>query len=267
MMKVDLHDKVALVTGAARGIGKAIALLFARNGAHVAVNDIDESEGAKTSEEIEAMGRRSVLFAADVAEASEVEKMVEQVINTFGRIDILVNNAGIIVGQEGRVPIHQYRDGDWHRVVTTDLDAVFLCSRAVSRHMVEARSGKIINIGSTAGLVPLRLQSAYVAAKAGVLNLTRSMALELAPYNINVNAIAPGSTLTEATKALFYSDEAEQKERARSLLSHIPLGRPAMPEDIAYAALFLASGEAGYITGSTVVVDGGWTAGGYARDW
>jgi len=267
MMKVNLQNKVALVTGAARGIGKAIAVLFARNGADVAVNDIDESEGGKTSGEIEAMGRKSALFVADVADASEVEKMVGQAINTFGRIDILVNNAGIMVAQEGRVPIHQYKDGDWHRVMTTDLDGVFLCSRAVSRHMVEARTGKIINIGSTAGLVPLRLQSGYVAAKAGVLNLTRSMALELAPYNINVNAIAPGSTLTEVTKALFYSDEAEQKERARSLLSHIPLGRPAMPEDIAYAALFLASEEAGYITGSTMVVDGGWTAGGYARDW
>ena len=267
MMKVDLHDKVALVTGAARGIGKAIAVLFARNGANVVVNDIDRLEGEKTSREIEAMGRQSPLVVADVSDGLQVEQMVEQVVHTFGRVDILVNNAGIMVAQEGRVPIHQCKDEDWHRVVTTDLDGVFLCSRAVSRHMVEARSGKIINIGSTAGLVPLRLQSGYVAAKAGVLGLTRSMALELAPYNINVNAIAPGSTLTEVTKALFYSDKAEHKERARSLLSHIPLGRPATPEDIAYAALFLASEEAGYITGSTMVVDGGWTAGGYARDW
>ena len=266
MMKVELNGNVSLVTGAGNGIGKAIALLFARNGADVIVNDIDEAGAQGTCDEIVATGRRSAVAIADVGERSQVEQMVRQAIEAFGRIDVLVNNAGINVSK-GRVPIHQYQDDDWRGVMSTDLDGVFLCSRAVAVHMVSAGKGRIINIGSVAGLVPLRLQSAYVAAKAGVLNLTRSMALELAPHNITVNAIAPGSTLTEGTKALFYSEEAEYQQRANSLLSHIPLGRPGTPEDIAHAALFLASEGANYVTGSILVVDGGWTAGGYVRDW
>ena len=267
MMKVDLQGKVALVTGAARGIGKSIALLLASNGADIVLNDIDKVELKKAAEEIEATGRRCATFVADIGDASQVRQMVEQVINTYGRIDILVNNAGINLLKEGRAPIHQYDDDNWHRVLRTDLDGVYLCSRAVTPHMVEAKRGKVINIASIAGLVPLRLQSAFVAAKAGMLNLTRSMALELAPHNINVNAVAPGSTLTEGTKSLFYSDDAEYQEQAKSLLSHIPMGRPATTDDIAYAVLFLASEEAGYITGTTLVVDGGWTAGGYVRDF
>lgn len=267
MMRVDLDGKVAMVTGAARGIGKSIALVFASNGADLALNDIDGSELEKTAEEVRALGRRVETCVADIGDEAHVGRMAEQFIGSFGRIDILVNNAGINLPRSGRAPIHEYDFDNWRKVLRTDLDGTYLVSRAITPHMVKARKGRVINIASIAGLVPLRLQSAFVSAKAGVVNLTRSMALELAPHNVSVNAVAPGSTLTEGTRSLFYSNEAEYREQARSLLAHIPMGRPATTEDIAYAVLFLASDEAGYITGTTLVVDGGWTAGGYVRDF
>jgi len=266
-MRIDLAGRVALVTGAARGIGKAIATVLAQNGAHLALNDIDADELEKTADEIRSAGARVQTFVADVGNSQEVRRMVEDVTKHFKNIDILINNAGINLPRSGRAPIHEYDDDNWRKVLTTDLDGVYFCSRAVTPHMVAAGKGKVVNIASVAGLVPLRLQSAFVAAKAGMLNLTRSMAIELGEHNVNVNAIAPGSTLTEGTESLFYSEEAEYREQANRLLAHIPMGRPASVEDIAHAALFLCSDEAGYITGSTLVVDGGWTAGGYARDF
>ena len=267
MMRVDLEGQVALVTGAARGIGEAMATVFARNGASLALNDIDAEELEKTTEEIRNTGAHAEAFVADVSDSQQVNSMTREVLRHFSNIDILVNNAGINLPRSGRAPIHEYDDDNWRRVLKTDLDGVYFCSRAVTPHMVARRKGKVVNITSVAGIVPLRLQSAFVAAKAGMLNLTRSMAIELAEHNINVNAIAPGSTLTEGTKSLFYSEDAEYQEQAKRLLAHIPMGRPASVEDIAYAALYLCSEEAGYVTGATLVVDGGWTAGGYARDF
>jgi len=267
MMKVELSGRVALVTGAARGIGKSIATVLAQNGADLALNDINGAELEQTAKGLAATGRNVAPFVADIGDAAQVRQMAEGVIKRFGRVDILVNNAGINLPREGRQPIHQYHDENWHKVLRTDLDGTYLVSRAITPHMVAAKKGKVVNIASVAGLVPLRLQTAFVSAKAGVVNLTRSMALELAPHNVNVNCIAPGSTLTEGTKQLFYSDKAEYQEQAKSLLAHIPMGRPATTDEIAYAVLFLVSDEAGYITGVTLVVDGGWTAGGYARDF
>jgi len=262
-MRVDLEGRVAIVTGSGRGIGRAIALSFAENGANVVVNCYTRvSEGMDVATEIEELGRKSLFVKANVTDSEQVNEMMRQAIKTFGRIDILANNAGINVLIEGRVPIHDFSEADWDRIIDVDLKGVFLCSKAAAQQMIKQGGGKIINISSVAGIVPLRNQSAYVAAKAGVINLTRAMALELAPHGINVNAIAPGSTLTEATKVLFYSDP----EKAEKTLSHIPLKRPAEPKDIANAALFLASEDANYITGSVLVVDGGWLAG-YARDW
>jgi NAD(P)-dependent dehydrogenase (short-subunit alcohol dehydrogenase family) len=155
---------------------------------------------------------------------------------------------------------------DWRRILDVDLTGVFVMSQAVVPVMLQNPGGRIVNISSIAGLVPLRLQSAFVAAKAGVVNLTRSMALELGPMGILVNAVAPGSTLTRGTEALFYGSDGVYTEKAASLLSHIPLGRPGAPEEIAHAVLFLAAPESSYINGAILTVDGGWTAG-YTRDW
>jgi len=200
-----------------------------------------------------------------VTDASGMERITAEVVERLGTIDILVNNAGINTRRD-RVPIHEYALEDWHRLMDVDLNGVFYTSRAVVPVMIRNGGGRIVNISSIAGLVPLRLQSAYVAAKAGVANLTRSMALELGPQGILVNAVAPGSTLTRGTEALFYGPDGAYTENAASLLSHIPLGRPGRPEEMAHAVLFLVAPEASYVNGHVLTVDGGWTAG-YTRDW
>jgi NAD(P)-dependent dehydrogenase (short-subunit alcohol dehydrogenase family) len=261
-MKVDLAGRVALVTGAGQGIGQAIAYAFVENGAVVAVNDLNPA-GEQTVAEIQRRGGKAKFFLGDVGDAQSVNAMVAAVERELGAIDILVNNAGVNLGKE-RHPDHEFLDADWHRIVRVDLDGVFYCSRAVSAGMVKRRKGVIINIGSVIGIIPIRLQCAYAAAKAGVQQFTRSQALEVGQYGVRVNAIAPGSTLTEGTRQLFYNPASQ--EVAQSLLSHIPLGRPGETEDIAQAALYLASDDAKYVTGHVLVVDGGWTAG-FAREW
>lgn len=260
-MKVDLADRIALVTGAASGIGRSIALAFAQNGARIAVNDI--KPGERTCEEIRELGGQATFFPADVSDADAVNDMIAKVEREMGPIDVLVNNAGVNVGRN-RVPTHEFPDEEWHRIIRVDLDGVFYCSRAISAVMIKRRRGAIINIGSVFGVVPARLQCAFTAAKAGVLNFTKSHALEVGQYGVRVNGIAPGSILTEGTRTLFYNPESKQK--ADSLISHIPLGRPGETDDVAAAALYLASDDAKYVTGHVLVVDGGWTAG-FARDW
>ena len=262
-MKVDLSGKVALVTGAGNGIGKAIATALAANGAAVMVNDL-QGRGGSTVEEIRAAGGTAAFAAADVSNRDQVHELVARTEREFGRVDILVNNAGINTAGERRRNIHEYDDGEWRRVMSVDLDGVYHCCRAASPGMVLRRGGNIINIASVMGVVPIRLQDAYAAAKAAVIHFTRSIALELAPYGIRANAIAPGSILTDGTRALFYNPEKQQM--AESLLSHIPLARPGTPEEIASAAVFLASPDSSYMTGTVMVVDGGWTAG-FAREW
>jgi 3-oxoacyl-[acyl-carrier protein] reductase len=264
-MKVDLAGQVAIVTGGAAGIGRAIVSVLAENGARVVVVDIDADRALRTSEEISAGGACCFEIVADVSDSAQVARAAEEVLRRFGRIDILINNAGINTRRD-RLPIHEYKLEDWQRILDVDLTGVFVASRAVVPPMLQNKRGRIVNISSVAGLVPLRLQSAFVAAKAGVVNLTRSMAIELGPQGILVNAVAPGSTLTAGTEALFYGPEGAYTENAASLLSHIPLGRPARPQEIAYAVLFLVAPEASYVNGATLTVDGGWTAG-YARDW
>jgi len=263
-MKVNLNDKVALVTGAARGIGKSIADCFAANGARVLYADIDLANA-------EASARQQTKCQAiemDVTSGEQVESVIDDVIHGFGGLDIVVNNAGVNT-VDHRVPIDQFPREEWDRILNVDLTGVYLVSRAASRVMVASRgrgSGRIINITSIAGLVPLRLQCAFVAAKAGVVNLTRAMALELGPRGVLVNAIAPGSTLTDGTRKLFYGEDGRFKESVQQLLDHIPLGRPAQPEEIAHAALFFAAPESSYINGHVLTVDGGWTAG-YLREF
>jgi 3-oxoacyl-[acyl-carrier protein] reductase len=264
-MKVDLEGRVALITGARQGIGRAIALAFAENGATVAVNDINP-EGEEVADEIRRLGGRAKFYLADVGDVQAVNEMVAAVTTDWDAIDILINNAAVYVmgDHADRLPIHQYLDSDWRRILRVDLDGVFYCSRAVSVRFVEQRRGVIINLGSVVGIVPLRMQCAYDVSKAAVLNLTRCHALEVGRYGIRVNAIAPGSTVTDATRQLFYKPAAQKL--TESLMSHIPLGRPGTVEDIASAALFLASDHAKYVTGQVLVIDGGWTAG-YMHEW
>jgi 3-oxoacyl-[acyl-carrier protein] reductase len=261
-MKVDLSGRRALVTGAGDGIGRAIAIALAENGATVAVNDIDQS-GEETMRQIQQRGGQAKFYRADVSDVFAVNGMVGAIEEELGELEILVNNAGISI-LKGRLPIHEQPDSHWGKILKVDLDGVFYCSRAASANMVKRRRGVIINIGSIAGIVPLRLQSAYASAKAAVLNFTRCHALEVGSYGIRVNAIAPGSIMTRVTKQVIYNPDA--KHLVDNLLSHIPLGRAGEPDDIANAALYLASDEANYVTGHVLVVDGGWTAG-FTRDW
>jgi 3-oxoacyl-[acyl-carrier protein] reductase len=260
-MKVDLRDRVALVTGAARGIGKAIADTLAANEARVIYSDIDLA-GAKQSAS-EAPGAKAMEM--DVCHESQVQDVTAAIMREYGRLDILVNNAGVNTAQH-RVPIDQFPREEWDRIVQVDLTGLYLVSKAVARVMRTQRWGRIVNIASVVGLVPLRLQCAFVAAKAGVVNLTRSMALELGCDGITVNAVAPGSILTEGTKKLFYGEEGMFRDAVQQMLAHIPLGRPGTTEEVAQAVLFLAAPEASYVNGAVLTVDGGWTAG-YAREF
>ncbi len=260
-MKCDLKGKVSLVTGAARGIGQAIAERLAANGSRVIYTDLDPAA-------TEAAAARSIGAKAlrmDVTRADEIGAVIGQVVAEFGRIDILVNNAGVNTLAH-RVTIDEFPRQEWDRLLSVDLTGVYEVSRIVARVMRGQGAGRIINIASIVGLVPLRLQCAFVAAKAGVVNLTRAMALELGPFGILVNGIAPGSTLTEGTKQLFYGEGGRFHENVQRMLDHVPLGRPATTDEIAVTALFLADPENSYMNGHILTVDGGWTAG-YARDF
>jgi NAD(P)-dependent dehydrogenase (short-subunit alcohol dehydrogenase family) len=261
-LKVELNNKTALVTGAGRGIGRSIADGLARNGATVIYTDIDEPAAAESAGRFD----NAHAMRMDVTAEPEVREVIHQTVANFGRLDILVNNAGVNT-LDHRVTIDEFPREEWDRIIEVDLNGLYEVSRAGARVMKEQGAGRIINISSIAGLVALRLQSAFVAAKAAVVNLTKAMALELADHGILVNAIAPGSTLTDGTKDLFYGEDGRFKEAAQRLLEHIPLGRPAEVEEIAQAALFLADPDNSYMTGQVLVVDGGWTAGGYVRDF
>lgn len=261
-MKVNLANKVALVTGGARGIGLATAVALAENGARVIVSDLDR-EAAQT---LAAQIPGASALRMDVADQSEVEAGFAWVASEYRHIDILVNNAGLNTLNH-RVTIDQFPPDEWDRIMEVDLRGLFLVSRSATALMLQNGGGRVVNVASVLGLVPARLQCAFTAAKAGVINLTRAMAIELAPRNVLVNCVAPGSTLTKMTEELFYSKDATMKGRADRLISHVPLARVGRPEEIAHAILFLVSPESSYITGQTLCVDGGWSAGGFMRDF
>jgi len=259
-LRSNLTGQVALVTGAARGIGEAIARRFAANGAIVYFTDVDEPAVRQTAQS--AHGRSLVL---DVTQPEQISAALREIERRDGRLDIVVNNAGVNTLRH-RVTIDEFPREEWDRILAVDLTGLYEVSRAAAAVMRRQGRGRIINIASIAGLVPLRLQCAFTAAKAAVVNLTRAMAIELGQYGILVNAIAPGSTLTDGTRQLFYGPDGKFSDRAQRMLDHVPLGRPATVDEIAVAALFLADPDNTYMTGHVLTVDGGWTAG-YHRDF
>ena len=241
---MDLTDRVAIVTGSARGIGRAIALKLAEVGATVVVSDIAEAE--PVAAEIKAFKRQSLAIIADMSSSPDVAKLAETTISTYGRIDILVNNAGITRDQL----LLRMSDDDWDKVLNVDLKSAFLCTRAVLRQMMKQRWGRIISISSVAGVVGNAGQANYAAAKAGIIGLTRTIAKEVGSRGITANAIAPGFIDTAMTQKL---EETQRQE----IKKHIPLGYFGSPSDVAEAVAFLASEEARYITGQVLGVDGG----------
>jgi len=246
-----LKNKVAIVTGGGQGIGRAIALRFAREGADVVVAGRTLEKVEVTAKDIEEIGSRSLALKADVSVASDVARMVKAAVDKFGRIDILVNNAGIVIRKNFFDYPEEYTEEDWNKTMDINLKGVFLCCKEVVPVMLKQRKGKIVNISSMSGLSGDR-GGAYGPSKAGVINLTASMALELAPYKINVNVICPGAIETPMS-----APATATPEKTERMLRCIPYGRIGQPEDIASAALFLASDESDYMVGSVVIVDGG----------
>lgn len=260
-MNVDLKGQVALVTGAAGGIGQSIASTLAANGARVVYADIN----LEAARQCAARTPGAIALRMDVTNEAEVEAVMAETLKQCGRLDILVNNAGVNT-MAHRVNIDQFPTEEWDRILRVDLTGLFLVSKAGVKLMLPRKSGRIINISSVLGIVPARLQSPFVAAKAGVVNLTRSMALELGSQGILVNCIAPGSILTEGTKKLFYGTDGKFSDRVQAMLAHVPLGRPGSCEEIAHVTLFLSAPESSYINGAVIPVDGGWLAG-YIREF
>lgn len=246
-----LKGKVAIVTGAAQGIGKAIAIGYAGYGADVALVDINEEKLQKVKGEVEAQGRRGLTLKVDLASLDEINNMVETVVQQMGRIDILANIAGVNVHK----PADEMTEQDWDFVQNINLKALFFCCQTVGRIMSKQGNGRIINMSSTFGIVGFGGRTAYASSKAGVSSLTKTLALEWAEKGINVNAIAPGPVWTEARDELFSNPEFHEH-----LLTKLAIKRTAKPAEIAGTAIYLASEASDYVTGETILVDGGYCA-------
>lgn len=249
-MSQGLNGKIGIVTGGGRGIGEAISMQLAQEGAKVVVADIVFEAAKKVVSKITEKAHEAFAIQVDVSKSEEVRSMVKETISKFGRIDILVNNAGVIK----RTPCLDISEEEWDWVLNINSKGVFLCSQMVAREMIKVgRKGKIVNISSINAEVASANMVHYCASKGGVYMLTRSMALELAPYGINVNAIAPGPVKTELTKERF-----EDPKQLEWLLGNVPLGRVGQPSEIANAVIFLSGPCSDFITGHMLVVDGGW---------
>jgi len=254
---VNIHDlslkgKVAIVTGGRHGIGRAIALAFAEAGADIVVCDLVEDGKLETvAGEVESLGRRCLAVRTDVTRKSDVDNLVSSVMNEFSVIDILVNNAGVCI----RERLLDHSEEDWDTVIDTNLKGCYLCSQAVGKRMVDQKKGNIINITSNIGILPAQNRGAYCISRAGIIMLTKVLALELGSYDIRVNAIAPGWVKTKFTEVLWSNPEIFNRVTTASLM-----GRWGETSDIASAALFLASDVSSYITAQTIVADGGLTA-------
>jgi NAD(P)-dependent dehydrogenase (short-subunit alcohol dehydrogenase family) len=241
----DLTGKVAVVTGAGRSIGKAIALGLAQQGADVVVAARTSSEIEQTAAEIVAKGKRSLAVTTDVRFGEQVQNLINTAVQKFGKIDIMVNNAGALFGKS----VVEMSEGAWDAVIRENLRSVFLCSNAVSKEMIKRQSGSIINISSISGIHGFTLNAAYGAAKAGIINFTISLAVELGKYNVRVNCISPGYVGHPGVLQAF--------DKPPVTTNPVPLGRLGTPEDIVGAAVYLASDSAGYTTGANIVIDGG----------
>ncbi len=248
-MKLD--KRTAIVTGARRGIGRAIALALAQEGANVVVSDVNQEDCQKVVAEIERLGRKGLAVKCDVTSTADVEDLVKKAVAKFGKLDILVNNAGIIAFK----PFLELTDKDWDNTLNVNLKGQFLCARAAAKEMVKNKWGRIINIASISSGgcgIAFPLVAHYTASKGGVMALTEALALELTPQGVNVNAICPGAIDTDMVKGVKEGGQLEQ------VLLRIPKGRLGQPEDIANLAVFLASEESDYISGAAIVIDGGW---------
>ncbi len=258
-----VDGKVAVVTGAGRGIGKAIALTLAEAGADVVLVARTREQIEHTAEEVHKLKRKALVIPVDVTQEDQVKKVIDQAISQFGKVDILVNNAGVLIikpvsrspgasALEGEITGEALTLEDWHQVLDTNLTSAFIFAQAVGPHMLKRRKGKVVNISSTSAEKGTPGYAPYCVSKAGLNSFTRCLASEWAPYNINVNAIAPG-TINTGMSAPFLADP----EMRKTLLNVIPLGRTAEPREVALLALFLASAASDYVTGQTLTIDGG----------
>jgi len=249
-MTKRFDGRVAVVTGAGRGMGRAVARRLGREGARVVVAEFNADHGVEVAEEIRAGGGTATAVTADVSRTEDVIRLFAETVKAYGTVDILVNNAGIGVAKT----ILDYTEADWDRQMGVNVKGVFFCSQAAARLMIPRRHGKIVNFASTSAFVSSsQPEIAYDTSKGAVRQMTVSMAAELAPHGINVNAVAPGTTETEMTKSSLSTEEGRAWQLAR-----IPMGRVGQPDDIAAVVLFLCSDQASYITGHTLVADGGW---------
>lgn len=254
--------QVVMITGAAQGLGLSMAEAFLAQGAAVVGTDVNPAALGEASRGHSGLETHRM----DVTREGEIRRVVRAVEKRHGKIDVLVNNAGVNTMRH-RVNVDRFPVHEWDRLIEVNLKGAFLVGQAVLPGMLRRKQGRIIQIGSVLGSIPARLQCAFNSAKAGLAQLTRSMAIELAPSGILVNCVSPGSIMTKGTKKLFYGSGAKQAGFSRRLLAHIPMGRPGRPDEVSGAVLFFASAASGYITGQVLCVDGGWTAGGFFRDF